>query len=154
MSLGCIGESSLARAFFVVLAGGMLGGCTAANMAGRAASTTIGVAADVTAATVRGAGKVAAAAVSASGEVADESIRVASKLSKSGLVVFFDPKTGSTWEAPVKEGMKLLAASELAKVDVALKAARIIRSGKALQVVDAAAKLLVKSGDVIEMIRG
>src|SRR5262245_19748958 len=110
---------------FIVLSVGAvfsLTGCTAASMAGRAASTTIGIAADVTAAGVRGAGKVAAAAVGASGDVADESIKVASKLSKSGMVVFFDPKTGSKWEAPVKEGLQLLAASEMAKVDAALTA--------------------------------
>lgn len=123
-------------------------------MAGRAASTTIGVAADVTAATVRGTGKVAAAAIGAGGDVTDESIKVAAKLSKSGMVVFFDSKTGATWEAPWTEGLKLLAASEMAKVDLALKAVRVIRAGKGISAAGEVAKLLVKSGDVIELVRG
>jgi hypothetical protein len=130
-----------------------LSGCSAASMAGRAASTTISVAADVTAATVRGTGKVAAAAVGAGGDVADESLKVAAKLSKSGMVVFFDPKTGATWEAPWKEGLNLLAASELAKVDLALRALRVIRAGKAIGAAGEVAKLIVKSGDVIELAR-
>lgn len=130
-----------------------LSGCSAASLAGRAASTTIGVAADVTAATVRGTGKVAAAAVGASGDVADEGIKVAGKLSKSGVVVFFDPKTGTTWEAPWQEGLNLLAASEMAKVDVALRVLRVIRAGKAISAAGEVAKLVVKSGDVIELAR-
>lgn len=138
----------MALAPALVLGGG---GCSAAALAGKAATTSIGIAADVTAATVRGTGKVAAAAVGAGGDVADESIKVAAKLSKTGMVVFFDPKTGLTWEAPWKEGLKLLAASEMAKVDMAMTAVRIIRAGKAINAkAGEAAKLAVKSGDVIE----
>ena len=129
-------------------------GCTAAVMAGRAATTTIGIAADVTAATVRGGGRVAAAAVGASGDVADESIKVAAKLSKSGMVVFFDPKTGATWQAPVKEGLKLLAAAETAKIGAALTVLRVIRSGSVVGAVGEVAKFLVKSGDVVELAHG
>lgn len=147
------GRFSLSLLALVVFSWLQLSGCAAANLAGRAATTTIGIAADVTAATVRGTGKVAAAAVGAGGDVADESIKVAAKLSKSGMVVFFDPKTGSTWEAPWKEGMKLLAASQLAKVDLALTALRVIRGGKVLGAAAEVAKLVVKSGDVIELLR-
>lgn len=126
-------------------------GCIVATVAGKAVTTTVGVAADVTAATVRGTGKVAAAAVGASGDVADESVKVAAKLSKSGMVVFFDPRTGLTWEAPVKQGLKLYAASQTAKIDAGLAAVRLIRSGRALGIAGQAAKLVVKSGDVIEL---
>ena len=132
----------------------LLGGCSAAALAGKAATTTIGVAADVTAATVRGSGKIAAAAVGASGDVADESIRVAAKLSKSGMVVFFDPKTGAVWEAPWKEGLKLLAAAEMAKLDAALTVVRVIRAGKAISAAANAAQQEVRSGDVVELVRG
>jgi hypothetical protein len=130
-----------------------LTGCAAVKLGGRAASTTIGVAADVSAASVRGAGKVAVAAVGATGSVADESIQAASKLSKSELVVFFDPKTGSKWEVPVKKGLKLRAAAETAKLDAALSVLRIIRGGRAISAVGQGAKLIVKSGDVVELAR-
>ena len=133
----------------------MLGGtgCTVATMAGKAVTTTVGLAADVTVATVRGSGKVAAAAVGASGDVADESLKAATKLSQSGMVVFFDPNTGSTWRAPVQKGLKLYAASQTANVSTGLAAMRLIRSGKAMSLVGQAANLVVKSGDVIELAR-
>lgn len=129
-----------------------LSGCFLIRVAGKTATTTIGVATDVTAAAVRGTGRIAAAAVGASGDVADEGVRVAGKLSKSGMVVFFDPKTGVTWEVPWREGLKLMAAAELAKVDSALTAARIIRDGKAIAAREPGAMAL-KSGDVVELAR-
>jgi hypothetical protein len=129
-------------------------GCFAAVLAGKAVTTTVGVAADVTVAAVRGTGKIAAAVVGASGDVADESVRTAAKLSKTGVVVFFDPKTGAVWEAPWREGLKLVAASELANFDVGMTAARVIRAGKAINVTGQAANIAVKSGDVVELARG
>lgn len=127
--------------------------CSVATVAGKVVTTTVGVAADVTAATVRGTGKVAAAAVGASGDVTDESVKVAAKLSKSGMVVFFDPQSGATWQAPVQQGLKLYAASQTAKIDAGLSAVRLIRSGHALGIAGQAAKFVVKSGDVIELAR-
>jgi hypothetical protein len=127
-------------------------GCIAVVVAGKAVTTTVGVAADVTAATVRGTGKVAAAAVGASGDVADESVHVAAKLSKTGMVVFFDPKSGAVWEAPWRDGLKLFAAAEAAKIDVALTAVRVIRAGKAFSAASNAS-VAVKSGDVVELAR-
>jgi hypothetical protein len=130
-----------------------LAGCAAVRLVGRAGSTTIGVAADVSAASVRGAGKVAVATVGVTGAFADESIQTASKLSKSKWVVFFDPQTGSKWEVPVKKGLELRAAAEAAKLDAALTVLRIIRSGRAIRVAGQGAKLMVKSGDVVELAR-
>lgn len=129
-----------------------LGGCFLIRVAGKTATTTIGVATDVTAAAVRGTGRVAAAAVGASGDVADESVRVAGRLSKSGIVVFFDPQTGLTWETPWREGLKLVAASEIAQVDAALQAVRVIRAGKPIPAKQAGS-FIVQSGDVVELTR-
>jgi hypothetical protein len=128
-------------------------GCTVLTVAGKTVTTTVGVATDVTVATVRGTGKIAAAAVGASGDVADESVRVAAKLSKSGMVVFFDPKTGAVWEAPWRQGLKLYAAADAAKIDAAWYATRVIRGTKSIDAVGQATKLEVKSGDVIELAR-
>ena len=129
------------------------GGCTAVVVAGKTVTTTVGVAADVTAATVRGTGKVAAAVVGASGDVADESLRTATKLSRTGSVVFFDPLTGVVFETPWKKGLKLLAAAESAKVGAAFSAVRIIRGGKAIAAAGQGATLTMKSGDVVELVR-
>jgi hypothetical protein len=138
----------------VALLAPWLTGCAAVRLVGRAGSTTIGVAADVSAASVRGAGKVAVATVGGTGTFAAESVQTASKLSKSKRVVFFDPRTGSNWEVPVKKGLELRAAAEAAKLDAALIVLRIIRSGRVIRVVGQGAKMLVKSGDVVELARG
>jgi len=67
------------------------------------------------------------------------------------MVVFFDPRTGAVWEAPWREGLKLVAAAELAKVDAALTAVRVIRAGRTLNAAGDGAKLVVHSGDVVEL---
>ena len=130
------------------------GGCTAVILAGKAVSTTVDVAADVTVATVRGTGKVAAAAVGATSNVADESLRAATKLSKTGTVVFFDPRSGAVFETPWKDGLKLLGAAESAKGDAAYSAVRVIRAGKAIDSARPVATLAVQPGDVVELARG
>ena len=142
-----------ARWGVVILIGTALtgGGCVAVKLAGKAVSTTVGVAADVTAATVRGTGKVAAAAVGASGDVADGSLRTAVKLAKTGMVVFFDPQTGAVFETPWKEGLQVLAAAEAAKIDPTFAVRRVIRGGKALAAAGPVGTLAVKSGDVVEL---
>ena len=127
------------------------GGCTAVTLAGKAVSTTVGVAADVTAATVRGTGTVAAAAVGATSNVTDESLQAVARLSQTGSVVFFDPRTGAVFETPWKEGMRLLGAAESAKVDAAFSAVRVIRKGQAIDSAGQVATLAVKPGDVVEL---
>ena len=129
------------------------GGCTAVTLGGKAVSTTVGVAADVTAATVRGTGTVAAAAVNAGSKRSDESLRAASKLSKKGSVVFFDPRTGAVFETPWKQGLKLLGAAESAKVGAAFFAVRVIREGNAIDPTGQVATLAVKPGDVVALAR-
>jgi hypothetical protein len=129
------------------------GGCTAVTLAGKAVSTTVGVAADVTAATVRGTGTVAAAAVGATSNVTDESLRAAARLSKTGSLIFFDPRTGAVFETPWQEGMRLLGAAESAKVDAAFSAVRVIRKGRAMDSTGPIAALAVKPGDVVELAR-
>jgi hypothetical protein len=128
-------------------------GCTAVTLAGKAVSTTIVVAADVTAATVRGTGTVAGAAVGAASKHSDESLKVAARLSKKGSVVFFDPRSGAVFETPWTEGMRLMAAAESAKVDPAFSAVRVIREGKAIDSAGPVATLAVKPGDVVELAR-
>ena len=130
------------------------GGCTAVVLAGKAASTTVGVAADVTAATVRGTGKVAAAAVSATGRHPDESLKAATRLAQRGSVVFFDPKTGAVFETPWQQGMLLPDAARAAKVDAIFSAVRVIREGKAIDSTGSIATLALKPGDVVELARG
>lgn len=130
------------------------GGCTAVIVAGKAVSTTVDVAADVTVATVRGTGKVAAAAVGVTGKHSDESLKTEARLSKSGSVVFFDPRSGAVFETPWKDGLKLLGAAESAKVDAAYSAVRVIRAGKAIDSARPAATLAMKPGDVVELARG
>jgi hypothetical protein len=129
------------------------GGCTAVTLAGKTVTTTVGVAADVTAATVRGTGTVAVAAVSATSNVTDESLRAAARLSKTGSVVFFYPKTGAVFETPWKEGMNLLTAAESAKVGAVFTAVRVVRKGNAIHSSGPVATLAVKPGDVVELAR-
>ena len=129
------------------------GGCTAVTLGGKAVSTTVGVAAGVTAATMRGTGTVAAAAVGATSKHSDESLRVASRLSKPGSVVFFDPRTGAVFETPWKQGFKLLGAAGSAKVGTAFFAVRVIRGGQAIDPTGQVATLAVKPGDVVELAR-
>ena len=138
----------------LLAAAAICGGCTAVNLAGKAVSTTIGVTADVTAATVRGTGKVAAAAVGATGKHSDESLKAAARLSKTGSVVFYDPRSGAVFETPWKEDLKLLTAAEAAKVDAAFSAVRVIREGKAIDSTGQVATMAVKPGDVVELTRG
>jgi hypothetical protein len=128
-------------------------GCTAVTLAGKAVGTTVGVAADVTAATVRGTGRVAAAAIGATGNVTDESLRAAAKLSKTGSVVFFDPRSGAVFETPWHAGLKLLAAADSAKVGAAFSAVRVIRGGQAIDSAGQVATLAMKPGDVVELAR-
>lgn len=143
------------RALAIVAALGFFAaGCTVITVTGKAVSTTVGAATDVTAAAVRGTGHVAAAAVGATGDVADEGVRVAGKLSKSGMVVFFDPHSGSRFETPWIDGMKLLGAAASAKVEAGYGAARIIRAGKAITALGPATSFPVKAGDVVELVRG
>ena len=146
----------LDRLIFAVLLGtaAICGGCTAVTLTGKAVSTTVGVAADVTAATVRGTGTVAAAAVGATSNVTDESLQAVARLSQTGSVVFFDPRTGAVFETPWKEGMRLLGAAESAKVDAAYSAVRVIRAGKAIDSARPVATLAVQPGDVVELARG
>jgi len=146
----------LDRLIFAVLLGtaAICGGCTAVTLTGKAVSTTVGVAADVTAATVRGTGKVAAAAVGATGKHSDESLKATARLSKKGSVVFFDPRSGAVFETPWKEGLILRAAADSAKVDPAFSAVRVIREGKAIDSARPVATLAMKSGDVVELARG
>ena len=134
-------------------AAAMWGGCTAVVVAGKTVSTTVGVAADVTTATVRGTAKVAAAAVGATSNVTDESLKAAGRLSKTGSVVFFYPRTGVVFETPWKQGLKLLGAAESAKVDAAFSAVRVIREGKSIDSAGQIATLAVKPGDVVELVR-
>ncbi len=129
-------------------------GCTVIVAAGKVATTTVGVAADVTSATVRGTGKVAGAIVRATGEVADDGVRTAAKLSRSGTVVFIESGGQIVASTPWHEGLKLGAAGELARLDPALTAARIIRGGKAVNPGNAASSTTaLQSGDVVEMKR-
>jgi hypothetical protein len=86
--------------------------------------------------------------------VADESLRAATKLSKTGTVVFFDPRSGAVFETPWKDGLKLLGAAESAKVDAAYSAVRVIRAGKAIDSARPVATLAVQPGDVVELARG
>ena len=116
-------------------------------------ASSVGVAADVTAATVRGTGTVAAAAVGATSNVTDESLRAAAQLSKTGSVVFFDPRTGAVFETPWKPGLKLLGAAGSAKVGTAFFAVRVIRGGQAIDPTGQVATLAVKPGDVVELAR-
>jgi len=129
------------------------GGCTAVTLGGKAVSTTVGVAADVTAATVRGTGTVAAAAVGATSKHSDESLRAASRRSKPGSVVFFDPRTGAVFETPWRQGLKLPGAAGSAKVGTAFFAVRVIRGGQVIDPTGQVATFEVKPGDVVELAR-
>jgi hypothetical protein len=132
-----------------------LGGCLAAAVVtgvGALAVATVSTAGKVAGATVVAGGKVASAAISASADVSDAGVKAAGKLSRDGMVVFFDPKSGAVWQAPWTEGLKLLAASQAAQVDAAFHAARIIRGAQVIATEkQKPADLLLKSGDVVEL---
>ena len=132
-------------------------GCVVAGLVvgvGEVAVATVSTAGKVAGAAVKATGHVAASSVDASGEVGDSTLKLAAKLSQDGMVVFFDPKSGTVWRTPWSKGLKMLAASQTAQVGPALQAARVIRGAKAAAVEPkSVANLLVKSGDVVELAR-
>jgi hypothetical protein len=112
---------------------------------------TVKTAGQVAGAAVKATGHVAASTVSASGEVADTSVKTAAQLSREGAVVFFDPKSGTVWQTPWSAGLKMLAASQAAKVDVAFEAARVIRGARVAAQVASRSDVTLKAGDVVEL---
>jgi hypothetical protein len=114
-----------------------LGGCLVATVvsgAGSLAVTTVSTAGKVAGATLVAGGRVASSAITASADVTDASVKAAAKLSKDGMVVFFDPRTGAVWQAPWSEGLKLLVASQTAQIGAALQVVRIVRNAQVLAV--------------------
>jgi hypothetical protein len=135
----------------------LLPGCIVAGViegAGTVAVAAVKTTGKLAGATAKAAGHVVASGVSASGDVASASVQTAAKLTKEGAVVFFDPQSGVVWETPWKEGLKLLAASQTAKVDAAFVAAKIIRKAAELPATGANTPgLLLESGDVVQLAR-
>jgi hypothetical protein len=132
-----------------------LGGCLAAAVVtgvGALAVATVSTAGKVAGATVSAGGYVASSVISASSDVTDAGVKAAAKLSRDGMVVLFDPKSGTAWQVPWTQGLNLLGALQAAPIGPALEAARIIRG---TQVIEAekkkAADLAMKSGDVVEL---
>jgi len=132
-----------------------LGGCLAAAVVtgvGALAVATVSTAGRVAGATVSAGGKVASSVISASSDVSDAGVKAAARLSRDGMVVFFDPRSGAAWQVPWAQGLKLLAATQAAPIGPALQAARIIRGAQIIMAAKPqAADLLMKSGDVVEL---
>jgi len=80
------------------------------------------------------AGKTAVAGVKTGGAVAKAGVTGAASLAKVPLVTLKDTATGVVRQVPWKEGMKLYAATEMAKFDAARKAFVILRDGGALRI--------------------
>lgn len=126
-------------------------GCSVVKFAGKATVTTIAVTTDVACATVRGTGKVACTAADVSFDVASGGVKAAAKLSKQGAVVFFNPLTGVVSELPWRKNLTLLAATQIAGLDGATHAVRLIRAGQTIETTHRDAKLMLAPGDVVEL---
>jgi hypothetical protein len=142
-------------ALLAVVHGLGLGGCLAAAVVtgvGAVAVATVSTAGKVAGATVSAGGKVASSMITASSDVTDAGVKAAGKLSRDGMVVFFDPKSGTAWQVPWMQGLKLLSAYQAAPIGPALQAARVIRGAQVIAAEkQKAADLLMKSGDVVEL---
>ncbi len=57
-------------------------------------------------------------------------VNAAAGIAKSAVVTFIDSSTGVAKQLPYAEGMKLYAASEMAKVNLALKSIQILRGSQ------------------------
>lgn len=126
-------------------------GCNVVKVAGKATAATVSATTTVAAATVRGGGKLAYAAADTSFDLAAGGIKAAGKLSKQGAVVFFDPHTGVVAELPWRHDLTMMAATQLAGLDGALQAVRVIRAGRAISTARTNANLALASGDVVEL---
>jgi hypothetical protein len=154
-------RESFRKTIILLLAGTSsfgLGGCLVATVvsgAGSVAVATVSTAGKVAGATVAAGGKVASSAFGSSADATDAGVKAAAKFSKDGMVVFFDPKRGTVWQTPWSDGLKLLAASQAARIDTSVEVLCIVRNAKAVAVDrQKAADLPVKSGDVVEIASG
>lgn len=139
----------LAAFLAVVLAAGP--GCSAVKLAGKATAATVSATTDVACATVRGTGKVVYTAADVSVDLASGGIRAASKLSKAGAVVLFDARKGVVAELPWTKNLTLLAAMQMSGLGAGTEAVRLIRAGRAIQTTKNNSKLVLASGDVVEL---
>jgi hypothetical protein len=138
-----------------------LGGCTAVKVVAapvKVAAKTVIVAGETAGTVVTTSGRVAKAAVRTSGAVTETSlasVEATAKLARMGTVTFADVASGSVVRVPWKEGITLAAAGQMAKVKMAAKAVEVVRGGSVVSSlsVSAARNLLLRSGDVIRLVR-
>lgn len=134
-------------------------GCAAvvatAGVASSVAATTVKTAGKVTVATVKTTGKVVTSAVTTSGDMTSLTIDSAGKLARAGMVVSVDAATGTIYETPWEEGLRLSALIENGRFGAAAEAATIFRGRKKFDVSlrrvrERIDDVALKSADVVE----
>lgn len=137
----------------------LCGGCgvvgAAVGATGQVAAATVTTAGKLTVATVKTTGKVATAAVTSSGDVTAGGLESAAKLSKTGMVVVVDGGSGAVAELPWRDGLRLAAAMESARVEDASRALAIYQGRHVTRLarLAGAPDFELRSGDVIEILR-
>jgi hypothetical protein len=121
--------------------------------------STVGTVAGKTAvATASTAGKAAVKATKTAVPVTKNAVGAVVALAKGNVVTFFDKTTGIVKQVPWSDGLQLYAASESAKVDLSLKAIRIVRGSQVIQsswdkLKSGAASVTLQPGDMVELTR-
>ena len=106
----------------LVYALGLSAGCLAVKAVGttgKFAATTVIVAGKTATKAVTTTGRVASAAIGAGGSVTVAGIEGLAALARVGMVTFVDVTTGALVRVPWSEGMTLLQAGDLARLQVA-----------------------------------
>lgn len=144
----------LAGVAWSVVSGCSIVGATVGT-AGKVTAATVTTAGKVAVATVKTTGKVAAAAVTSSGDVTAGGLETAAKMSRVGMVVVVDGTTGAVAEVPWRDGLKLAAAVEAARLGDPVGALKIYQGRHVTRLAGLgnAPGLSLHSGDVVELVR-
>jgi len=140
----------------LVCAVGLSAGCIvikAVSTTGKLAATTVIVAGKTATTVVKTTGRVASAAIGASGSVTVAGLEGLAALARVGMVTFVDVTSGALVRVPWREGMTLLQAGDLARLQVVKRAVALVRGGRlaysAFRLARVSLRLL--SGDVVRL---
>ncbi|MBE33997.1 MAG: hypothetical protein CMI16_00265 [Opitutaceae bacterium] len=126
----------------------------AVGTTGKLAATTVIVAGKTATTVVKTTGRVASTAIGASGSVTVAGIEGLAALARAGMVTFVDVASGSLVRVPWREGMTLLQAGDLARLQVARRAVALVRGGRLAYSASRSARgtLRLLSGDVVRLV--
>jgi len=140
----------------LIYAVGLSAGCIvikAVSTTGKLAATTVIVAGKTATTAVKTTGRVASAAIGASGSVTVAGIGGLAALARVGMVTFVDVTSGALVRVPWSEGLTLLHAGDLAKLQVVKRAVALVRGGRLAYSASRRARGTLKllSGDVVRL---